>query len=471
MTQEGFHGSINHRTATLEETTASTAGYRSYDEKSIDTELAAGKAYDNKEKAFDTASIDQASGEIRKLVRSVITNAKLGGLLEDLNMTEGQYRWCLSIYYFGFILFEIPSNIILRRWRPSPYLSFLVFTWGVVVMCSAAATNFAGLLLSRFRSGYTIILACVAAATGGLIAYGISHITTQTLSTWQWMFIIEGAPCIVLAVICYFYLPDKPETAKFLNERERELALKRLSLDQGAADDHTWSWNQVISVFTDWKSYLYTSVTVSTTISAVGVTLALPSIIAGMGAWSQDVSLALTTPPYVLACIFTFLGCWSSDKLFERGYHNLVGVVIRMMGLLMLMFVPDNNYGARYFAVCIAVASSYMNLPIKVAWYTNNYSGMTRRAVACAFIAGFGAIGSAIAGQVYFDGPLFFWGNTIAFIFLVIEAIITLILRMMLKHVNKARAKMTVEERERQIAKYGGEGLVGDHHPDFRYAL
>ncbi|KAI8139906.1 major facilitator superfamily domain-containing protein [Fennellomyces sp. T-0311] len=486
-----------------------TAGH---DEKTLDSEFAAGTE--------DKVLAGSRSPEVKKLVRkidwhlmpiiaalqvmsiyelSVITNARLGGLVEDLNMTEGQYRWCLSIYYFGFVLFEIPSNIIIRRWKPSKYLALLAFSWGTIVMATAGATSFAGLLVSRFllgvmeagylpgityyisiwytrkenaeRSGYPMILGNLAGATGGLLAYGISNISTHRLNTWQWMFIIEGVPCIVLAVICYFFLPDSPETARFLNEKERVLQINRMAMDQGAADDHSWSWNQVISVFTDLKAYLYTINMMFSTISSVGVSLVLPSIIAGLGEWSNSVSLALTTPPYVAACFFVYIGCWSSDRNFERGYHAIIGSLIRMAGLLMLMFVPYDLPGVRYFGVFLAVGPSYMILAIKMAWYNNNFSGLTRRAIAGAFIQGFGSIGSAVSGQVYYDGPRFFNGHLIGVVFLAAQMIAVLILRIMLARWNKQRENMTMEEREKQIAKYGGSELAGDRHPDFRYAL
>ncbi|KAI7847525.1 major facilitator superfamily domain-containing protein, partial [Circinella umbellata] len=399
--------------------------------------------------------------------RSVITNAKLGGLEDDLNMTDIEYRWCLSIYYFGFILFEIPSNIILRRWKPSYYLSFLVFTWGIIVMSAAGVTSAAGLLVSRFMLG-----AMEAGIIWGLIAFGITFISKDRLNTWQWMFIIEGSPCIALAIICFVFLPDKPETAKFIDEEERKMEIERLAADLGAGDDRSWSWNQVTSIFTDWKSYMYTLTTITSAVSGVGVNIALPSIIAGLGSWTPQVSLALTVPPYILACILTLVLCRTSDKYFERGYHIIGGSFLRFIGLLLLMFLPIGQIGARYFAVCISAAPTYTLLAIRTAWLSNNFSGMTRRAVACGFIQGFGSIGSAIGAQVYFDGPRFFWGHTIAFIFLSVEIILTFIMRLMFRYENKKRDNMTLDEKQQVIRKYENKPeLLGDRHPDFRYVL
>lgn len=193
------------------------------------------------------------------------------------------------------------------------------------------------------------------------------------------LFIIEGIPSVLLALVAAWYLPNTPETAKFLTDEEREIEIRRLAkgkrfwynlsaailqilickikIDQGAANDHSWSWPQVISVFTDYKTYTYMLIYITGTSALQGVTLFLPSIIKGMGSWSTAASQALTTPPYVAAFIFTNVAGWTSDKLFDRCYHLVVINIIGMAGFLMLMFVPKEQVGVQYFAACVATTA------------------------------------------------------------------------------------------------------------------
>lgn len=159
----------------------------------------------------------------------------------------------------------------------------------------------------------------LAGAFGGLIAYGISTITDDRLKTWQWLFIIEGIPTVLLAIFTAYYLPNSPETAKFLTNEEKEFATTRLAEDAGASYDHSWSWSQVISVFKDWKSYIYMAIYITGTIALQGVTLFLPSIVSNLGTWSTPVSQALTTPPYFLAFLVTVAVGWSSGKNTYKG--------------------------------------------------------------------------------------------------------------------------------------------------------
>ncbi|KAI9484448.1 major facilitator superfamily domain-containing protein [Zychaea mexicana] len=428
------------------------------------------------------------------LDRSNIGNAKLGGLLTDLNLTTDQFQWCLSIFYFGYVIFDIPSNIIMKRWRPSFWLATLTFTWGIVAMCMAAVKDFAGLLVCRLMLGileagffpgvlfflsiwykrreygrrvsYFWSFSSLAGAFGGLIAYGIAKIPTHILNT---LFIIEGAPSVVLALFAAWYLPNNPETAKFLSTDERELEVSRLATDQGPANDHSWSWPRAVSVFTDYKTYTFMFIYITGTSALQGVTLFLPSIISGMGQWDRAASQALTTPPYFLAFILTNVAGWSSDRFFDRAYH-MVGInLIGMAGFLMLMFIPEGQVGVRYFAACVCTVAVYANVPVKVAWFNNNFAGLTRRALASAAIVAIGTIGGAIGGQIYFDEPLYFGGNTIAFCCLGAQTIADLGLRFMLARENKRRDKLTQEQKEYEIFKHGGEELAGDRHPDFRY--
>ncbi|KAI7850625.1 major facilitator superfamily domain-containing protein, partial [Circinella umbellata] len=407
--------------------------------------------------------------------RTVISNAKLGGLMSDISLTDSQYLWCLSIFQVGYILLNVPCNIIIRRWKPSIFLAILTLLWGIIAMSTAAATTFIGLFMARFamgiaEAGFLPGSACLSGATGGLIAYGITYISTEKLNSWQWMFIIEGSPCIVFAVITYFLLPDNYTKAKFLTDEQKQLQEKRMEIDQGAAGDTSWSWAQVRSIFTDWKIYMYAIIHICTSVTGAGVSLSLPSLINGMGDWGTDVSLALTTPPYALSCILIFIGAWSSDRFLDRSIHLVAGNLLCALGYLLMMFAPLDSVGARYFAVCVALGGNYMVFPIKIAWYSNNFSGLTRRAIAVGVIASVDSIGSAFGSQIYFDGPNYFWGNTIGLICIVVQIIAVIVLRLLLQRQNKKRDAMTPEEKEQEISKYDPH-LIGDRHPEFRYVL
>ncbi|KAF7732039.1 hypothetical protein EC973_007144 [Apophysomyces ossiformis] len=379
-----------------------------------------------------------------RLLRSNIGNAKLGGLENDLGLTKTEYQWALSIFYFGYVIFDLPSNIVMRRWRPSYWLALLMGSWGAVATAMAACHNFAGLAASRFLLGVF--------EAGKL-------------------FIIEGAPSIILSAFAAWYLPNSPETAKFLTDEEREYAVNRLAIDAGASNDHSWSWKQVASVFSDWKTYAFMAIYILGTSALQGVTLFLPSIIAGMGTWSKPVAQALTTPPYFMAFLATLAIGYSSDKFFERAYHMIGINVLAIAGFLMLMLIPHSNVPAHYAAACLVTVSVYANVAVKVAWFNNNFGGLTRRAVASAAIVSVGTCGGIIGGQMYYDPPLYFGGNAMALAFVAAQTILVVIVRILLARENKRRSALTQEEKSDEVFRYGGVELAGDRHPDYRYVL
>ncbi|KAI7856485.1 major facilitator superfamily domain-containing protein [Circinella umbellata] len=434
-----------------------------------------------------------------KLLRSNIGNAKLGGLEDDLHMNHFQYQWSLSIFFAGYILFQLPSNVIMRRWRPSFWLSFLMLSWGIVATAMAACENFAGLMVCRlllgcfeagFFPGVVYMLSLwytrqeygrrvalffsfgsLAGAFGGILAYGISQIPTHILATWQWLFIIEGSPSILIAVFSAWYLPDSPEKAKFLTSDEQQLEIERLTEDAGASQDHSFSWPQVVSVFQDWKLYIYIFIYLTGSIMLHGVTLFLPSIVAGMGEWSNAQAQLLTTPPYILAFIATITIGRSSDHFFERGFHMVACDVVAIAGFLLLILIPQEQVAVHYFAACLVVIAVYANVPAKVAWFTNNFGGLTRRAIASAAIVSIGLVGGIFGGQIYYDGPEYRNGNTIACACAAAQLAAILILRFKLARENKRRTQLSEHEKELELLKYGGLQLIGDRHPDFRYVL
>ncbi|KAK9680510.1 hypothetical protein K7432_015913, partial [Basidiobolus ranarum] len=377
------------------------------------------------------------------LDRVNIGNAKLAHIDQDLALTPSEYNWSLSIFFIGYVLFEVPSNIMLKKIGPSRWIPIVMIAWAVVMMCMAAVTNAAGLLASRFFLGlaeaglfpgvifylslwYTrqeqalrIALffgaATIAGAFGGVLAYGIIQMSgIQGLTGWQWIFIIEGIPTLVLAFVSYYYLPDFPETASFLTEEERKLLMDRLKHDAGAASETEFSWKQFKDAFIDWKIYLHMIVYIAGSTPLYSLSLFLPSIVSGMGFTSLTAQL-MSAPPYAVACVFTILVSFHADRKRERGFHIAVWMFIGMIGYLLLIVLRHKGSTALYIAAIITTTGVFANIPSMLSWFTNNIGGHTKRGVASALIISFGNIGGALGGQIYRadDAPFYPRGHAI----------------------------------------------------------
>jgi MFS family permease len=214
-----------------------------------------------------------------------IGNARIQGLEPDLNMQGSDYNIALFTFFILYILLEVPSNIILKKMRPSVFLSSIMLGWGIVTVCQGLTESFAGLVVCRVLIGaleagffpgciYLISMfykrhelqwrvnlffsaSIIAGAFSGLLAYAIAHMDgIGGYGGWRWIFILEGLATIAIAIASYWLVPDWPETAKFYTEDEREFWISRLALDNEDTHMSRWDKHTTRRVFGDLKIYL-----------------------------------------------------------------------------------------------------------------------------------------------------------------------------------------------------------------------
>lgn len=205
------------------------------------------------------------------LDRNAIATAKLNTIVEDLGLTDSQYLTCVSILFVGYILAQVPSNMLLTRVRPSWYMAGAMAVWAIISGLTAVSHNYIGLLMTRFFLGISeapyypgaLYLLSIfytrkeiatrisilytgnilATAFAGLIAAGIfaGMDDVAGLAGWQWLFIIQGAVTFVIAVAAAFVLPDDPLKTRWLTPEERQLANDRIVADTVGAKHQTTS--------------------------------------------------------------------------------------------------------------------------------------------------------------------------------------------------------------------------------------
>jgi MFS family permease len=219
-----------------------------------------------------------------------IGNAKIEGLQEDLNLTDSQYNWCLTVFFFTYSAFEVPSNLMLKHMRPSIWLPIIMVSWGVVMTLMGLVRNFQGLLAARIFLGVTeaglfpgvayyltnwyrreemqlrqamfFSAASVAGAFSGLLAYGIGKMDGLAgLHGWQWIFILEGLVTVVVALGAFWMMYDFPDTAEFLSQEERDFVVWRLKFQHNGhgaqvAQEDGFKWKYARDAFLDWQVWL-----------------------------------------------------------------------------------------------------------------------------------------------------------------------------------------------------------------------
>jgi len=421
------------------------------------------------------------------LDRTSIGNAKLYNLEQDLHMTDTQYLISLTVFFFSYAIFEVPSNVFLKRLKPSIWLSLLMLLWGVMMTVQGLVHNFGGLvgmrwMLGTFEAGLfpgvNYYLSCwykrsefgiraaiffsaatVSGAFGGLLAAAISNMEgIGGKPAWAWIFILEGLATVLAGAASFWIIQDFPDTAKFLSEEERTLVIRRLqSDDQFSAAGEKLKLKYIFQSLVDWKTWVGMIVYMGPDMPLYAFSLFLPSIINQLGFEATPANL-LTVPVYVFACIVTCLVGFSADRWGHRGYFNLVFLCIGGAGYIIL--VASRNAALSYFAVYMATCGIYPVIPNTVAWLSNNVEGSYKRSVSLAMAISFGNINGAVSSNVYRakDKPWYPLGHGLVLMYIGFGIISSASYLYFLKAENARRDR---GERDEIIGK-GGEVTEGN---------
>ncbi|KAF9260342.1 MFS transporter [Marasmius fiardii PR-910] len=368
------------------------------------------------------------------LDRANIGNAKIlnsdtnSSLQQTTHISNNDFNTALMIFLVGCIAFEVPSNFMLKKFRPSRWLAFLLFGWGSMTLCMGAVRNSAQLIALRFLLGgfegglfpglvyfltfwyrpeeralrVALILACatLAGAFGGAVAFAIGQVNgLQGLEAWRWLFFIEGIPSCVLAVLVFFLFPDYPETATWLTKAEKNLAVKRLSGVASLGHDKL-TWKEAKKTLLDWRLYVYYMVYICISVPFSSISIFMPTIISGVGYRGLDAQL-FTVPPYALAFVVTVTVSWLSDKYEARSWGCILSLFIAGVCFIVEGTLQPTAFRARYGVLCVAVSFAFASMPPSLSWLTANLRTTTSTTLSVPINVSFGGVGQIIGIYIY----------------------------------------------------------------------
>lgn len=344
------------------------------------------------------------------LDRVNIGNARLYGMEEDLGLTGDQYQVAVSLLFVTYILSELPSNLVIKRFTPSRWLAFITTGWGITATLTGIVSNYAGLLACRvilgalegglfpgltiyltmfytkrelaLRIGYLFVSAAIAGSVGGLLAYGIGFMDgVQGLRGWRWIIILEGLPTAVLGISIWWWLADTPATARYLTPAERELMELRARRQIGYTDSSEKMHKaDVYAAFADWKIWLFCVGQFGADVILYGYSTFLPTIIRSLGDWNVAQVQALTIPCYALGAISYLTVAWMSDRWQRRAIFPVVFGLICTVGYAILVSNAPGN--VKYFGCFLVAMGLYVVVGIPLAWLPSNNPRYGKRTTA-----------------------------------------------------------------------------------------
>ncbi|KZM20245.1 uncharacterized protein EKO05_0003700 [Ascochyta rabiei] len=322
---------------------------------------------------------------------AAIINLEAGtGIKKQLGFTPSQWAWTLSIFSYSYLVFEPTNTILLKLFKPSRWMFILIMAWGVSACCSAAAMNFSGMMCVRFAIGMTeagffpsvlyhyafwykpvempqriaffYSVGQVSSALSGLLAYAISHMDQLGgLSGWRWLFLLEGLPAIILAFFA-FWLPDYPDTAKFLTEDERSFMKSRLASNAPKGEEH-WDFSSLKVMAKDPTLYTFSLYWICHGIGGFGVGFALPTVIYQLGFTTTAYSQLMNIPPYVSAFLLLNALGFMLQRRWIRPWVTAIGIESTTIICYIILLTVDNPV-VRYLCLVVAVACAGCAYPV-----------------------------------------------------------------------------------------------------------
>ncbi|KIY03882.1 uncharacterized protein Z520_00573 [Fonsecaea multimorphosa CBS 102226] len=428
------------------------------------------------------------------LDRSNIGNARIAGLETDLALSSAQYDWLLTAFYITYIGFE--WMILLYRILPAHiYIPLCVLSWGLVASLQSLATSFGQLLILRailgiteaafgpgvpfymtyfykrselaYRVGLQISAAPLATSFAGSLAWVIVKLSQNgPIAPWRALFLVEGFPSIITAVVAWYWIPDSPSKARYLTARERKVAVMRLGAEESshgsshsrepshasssAASSLAQRLNvkEILATILDPKSYLTALMFLSVNVSFSSLPVFLPTIINSMS-FSPLASQALAAPPYLFAFFFVLMVGRYSDKVPDSRSLFLMGVAllsaVSYAGMAIAGYLHESlgeagSITIRYVGVYGAAMGLFSSVTLIITWTLNNQATATGKGTGLTILNIIGQCGPLIGVHLFprTQGPLYVQGMAVCAGFMAVGvAGLAGVLRLVLQRENR----------------------------------
>jgi MFS family permease len=323
------------------------------------------------------------------------------------------------LFYVGYIISQIPANVIIAKGKPRWLLPACMLGWSAVTISMPAMKSSWSFMLCRFLVGVTEgpFLPAVSLMTsswytkeesplrmgiwhaGNIISNVFSGLLAAAILTnmdnvaglhaWQWFFLLEGIVSIMVAILGFWYLPNWPNDtgSYYFTAEESAMAQYRADVSAGgiseddegsywggigqaARDPFTWMFASIhffLIIAQSFKDFL-PSVSPNQHRQTLRLKTDPPSQIVNTFGFSQVGTYLVQAPPYLFAYFFTLALSWSSGRRLEHCWHIIGAILISAVGAVIM--ISTLNVGARYFSIFLLCAGPFVGLNIQIAWET-----------------------------------------------------------------------------------------------------
>jgi len=362
----------------------------------------------------------------------VLQVGKPSNILNQLHMTSDQYNWVQSIYFISYIVFEVPSNLLLKKMTPRNWQFRIVFSWGVVLACHAAVKNKEGLYAARFFLGmmeagmFPGIAAQLCSwyrsdemgkpimwmfgfqncsgVVGSLLAYGISYLDGKRgLSAWQWVYLLEGIMTILFSFVVFFVLPDypkSPRSSKWLTPREQAYLEARLSENAPKTHDVAFNKTEILASLQNPRTYAFMLAQILINFGGYGLSWQLPTVTTSLGFVDLPRNQLLNIPPAAASVLAIIFAGWFMKRAFITRPAFIMVICAGALVFFIVLASTREKYAVYIACVFGTMFYSVYFIPFW-AWRSSTLAGTTGTAFTLAFQSCIGQVGGVIGPQLF----------------------------------------------------------------------
>ncbi|KAI0834473.1 MFS general substrate transporter [Hypoxylon sp. FL0890] len=465
---------------------------------------------------------------LQYLDKATVNFASVFGLREGTNLHGQDYSWSLSIFYFGYLIAQWPAGYLLQRLPVGKFIGGSAIIWGMLTIVTPACKNFAGIAVNRFflgcseavvNPGFVLVLSMwwrqdeqpmrlttyycmngIAGICGGLLGYAgqygsnlrryanvntsvIGHITSG-LAPWMYIFLIFGSISLAWATVFLIFMPDLPTTARFLNEKQKIVAVERVATNRQGVKNHHFKTYQMRQCLSDPKTWILFFMSIASQIPNAAQS-SFTSIILETFGFDVLETQYLQIPGNVVQFSSLILsGRISSHFPNMRCAVMLIGNLICVSSAAALVGLPvgpdgtENRWG-RLVALWLCSFSS-VGFSLSLTMVSSNVAGYTKKQLTGAFLFVGYCIGNIIGPQTFIDSeaPFYTSAYTAMLISYCVKTIMVVILYLYMWAANKKRdreattygSRLSIEQ-EKEAIEQGMHDVTELDNKGFRYVL
>jgi MFS transporter, ACS family, tartrate transporter len=320
------------------------------------------------------------------------------GMRQELGFSADVIGTGAGIFFIGYFLLEIPGTLIVERWSARKWIARIMVSWGIVaslmgliglpflnsigvqtqfyslrfILGLAEAGFFPGVIVylshwfryedrGKTKSFFLIGIPLASIISNPLSEFIMSKVNWMDWSGWRWVFILEGIPSVIMGVVTWFYLTDRPEQAKWLPEDEKQWIIDELAKEKKQKMELGGS--TILSALRDKNVWLLCAIYLFAVTGMYGFTFFLPSITERMSDASNFVKTLIGTLPYVFGLAAILLNGSHSDKTLERRWHTAIPLLLAAVSLGFAAAFSSSTYIAATF-MCLLGLTLYAYIPV-----------------------------------------------------------------------------------------------------------